>query len=254
MLTKRLIPCLDIKNGRVVKGIKFKNLNDAGDPVKLAKFYYQEGADELAILDITATLESRQTIIKLINDISQQVFIPLTVGGGVRKLADIKALLRAGADKVAINTAAVENPELISRAARRFGSQCIVVAIDAKRRPAKITGWEVMINTGTKSTGGDVIKWAQVAAGLGAGEILLTSIDRDGTQSGYDLELLQAISQSVTIPVIASGGAGSAEDIYQAFAAGQADTALVAGLLHFGTLRIKDLKKYLISKKIKIRL
>lgn len=253
MLTKRIIPCLDVKNGRVVKGRQFKELCDAGDPVILARQYYEQGADELAVLDITATLESRQTVIKLINDISQQVFIPLTVGGGVKNISDITALLRAGADKVVINTAAVKKPELIRAAARRFGSQCVVVAIDAKRNQ-KLAGWEVMVKAGTASTGLDAIAWAKKAADLGAGEILLTSIDRDGTQSGYDNELLRAVCQTVNIPVIASGGAGSQKDVSEALITGQADAVLLASLLHYQKLTILQLKKYLAENNINIRL
>ncbi len=253
MLTKRIIPCLDVKNGLVVKGRQFKNLQDAGDPVELARYYYEQGADELAVLDITATLESRQTVIKLISEISHQVFIPLSVGGGVRNLSDIKALLRAGADKVAINTAAVKNPELIRKAARQFGSQCVVVAIDAKRNQ-KLALWEVMVEAGTKSTGLDAIEWAKKAADLGAGEILLTSIDRDGTQSGYDNELLRAVSQTVNIPIIASGGAGCQQDVKEALVTGQADAVLLASLFHYQKLTILQLKKYLAKNNINIRL
>lgn len=253
-LTKRVIPCLDVKNSRVVKGRQFKQLQDAGDPVALARQYYMQGADELAVLDITATLESRQTVLKLIGQISQHIFIPLTVGGGIRTLPDIESTLRAGADKVGINTAVVKNPRLIKQAADRFGSQCTVVAIDAKRRPSDPISWEVIINAGTKSTGIDVLEWAKMAANLGAGEILLTSMDRDGTQSGYDLELLRAINQIINIPVIASGGAGGPNDVYQAFARGKADAALVASLFHYQKLTINQLKKYLAKNKIKVRL
>lgn len=246
MLTKRIIPCLDIKNGRVVKGTKFKNLKDAGDPVKLAKFYYEQGADELVLLDITATLESRKTMLNVVELVGQQIFIPLTVGGGIRAIQDIADVLHSGADKVAINTAAVKNPQLIAQAAEKFGRQCVVVAVDVAK-------WKVMIEAGTKDTGLDVIDWIKKAEKLWAGEILLTSIDRDGTCAGYDLELLRAASYAVRIPVIASGGAGSQKDILDALTVGQADAALLAGMLHSGKMTILEIKKYLISQGVPIR-
>jgi len=255
MLTKRIIPCLDVKDGRVVKGTSFIQLRDAGDPVELAAFYYQQGADELVFLDISATPEGRDTLIDVVERISEQVFIPLTVGGGLRTTSDMHRLLKAGADKVSINTAAVLTPELIREGAARFGSQCIVVAIDAKRVPhhQKIK-WEVYTHSAQKPTGIDAALWARRAVEMGAGEILLTSIDADGHRAGYDLELTSAISEAVSVPVIASGGAGTLEDLYQALVAGKADAVLAASIFHYGTYSILETKEYLAKKGIAIRI
>ncbi len=247
MLTKRIIPCLDIANGRVVKGVNFVNLQDAGDPVQLAKFYNDQGADELVFLDITATNDRRKTIIEMVKKVAETIFIPFTVGGGISSIEDIRTVLLAGADKVSLNTAAVKKPSLITEAARVFGSQCIVLAIDVKKNK---TGWEVVINGGTAATGLNALSWAKEGVGLGAGEILLTSMDADGTKKGFDLELTRIISQSVTVPVIASGGAGSITDFADVFEEGVADGALAASLFHFGELTISDLKKYMQLKKI----
>lgn len=250
MLAKRIIPCLDVDKGRVVKGINFVNIKDAGDPVELAKFYNNEGADELVFLDITASSDNRQTMINLVKEVAKQVFIPFTVGGGIRSIEDIRKILLAGADKVSLNTSAVRNPELIGEASKIFGSQCIVLAIDAKRNKES---WEVFMNGGRTATGLDAIEWAKEAVKRGAGEILLTSMDRDGTKNGYDLELTKKISEAVNVPVIASGGAGSKEDFIKVFVKGKADAALAASLFHFGEIGIKDLKNYLTSKKVAIR-
>ncbi len=252
MLTKRIIPCLDVKDGRVVKGKSFVELQDAGDPVELASYYYKEGADELVFLDITATPEGRKTMAHVVERISEEVFMPLTVGGGLDSITDMRRLLRAGADKVSINTAAVLKPNLISEGADKFGSQCIVVAIDAKRIGKG--RWEVYINSGKKPTGIDALDWARKAVKLGAGEILLTSIDADGHKAGYDIELTRTISEAVGVPVIASGGAGSLEDVYQALVAGKADAVLAASIFHFGTYSIAETKKYLAKKGIPVRL
>ncbi len=252
MLTKRIIPCLDVKDGRVVKGKSFVELQDAGDPVELASYYYKEGADELVFLDITATPEGRKTMAHVVERISEEVFMPLTVGGGLDSITDMRRLLRAGADKVSINTAAVLKPNLISEGADKFGSQCIVVAIDAKRIGKG--RWEVYINSGKKPTGIDALDWARKAVKLGAGEILLTSIDADGHKAGYDIELTRTISEAVGVPVIASGGAGSLEDLYQALVAGKADAVLAASIFHFGTYSIAETKKYLAKKGIPVRL
>ncbi len=252
MLTKRIIPCLDVKDGRVVKGKSFVELQDAGDPVELASYYYKEGADELVFLDITATPEGRKTMAHVVERISEEVFMPLTVGGGLDSITDMRRLLRAGADKVSINTAAALKPNLISEGADKFGSQCIVVAIDAKRIGKG--RWEVYINSGKKPTGIDALDWARKAVKLGAGEILLTSIDADGHKAGYDIELTRTISEAVGVPVIASGGAGSLEDVYQALVAGKADAVLAASIFHFGTYSIAETKKYLAKKGIPVRL
>ena len=265
-LTKRIIPCLDVDRGRVVKGISFVNLRDAGDPAELASFYDREGADELVFLDITASAEERKTMVEVVKRVSEQVFIPLTVGGGIRDIEDIRSLLEAGADKVGINTAAIENPGLITEAARKFGSQCIVVAIDAKRvRPERATParaapalgpdsrWEVYTYGGRRSTGIDAVRWAKLAADLGAGEILLTSIDADGVQLGYELELTSAVASQVSIPVIASGGAGELAHFYDAIATGQADAVLAASVFHYGKFRIAQTKEYLAGRGIPIR-
>jgi cyclase len=252
VLAKRIIPCLDVDAGRVVKGTRFLNLVDSGDPVELARRYNREGADELVFLDITASAEKRATLLKAVQRTAEQVFIPLTVGGGIRTLEDIRTLLNAGADKVSLNTVAVERPAIIRDGARRFGSQCIVVAIDAKRR-ANGLGWDVYTYGGRKNTGWDAIQWAKRAEKLGAGEILLTSMDRDGTKAGYDLDLLAELSGSVQIPVIASGGAGTKEHFLDAFKKGHAHAALAASLFHRQELRIKDLKRYLHSKGVPVR-
>ncbi len=255
MLTKRIIPCLDVKDGRVVKGRSFRGLRDAGDPVERASFYYKEGADELTFLDITATPEGRDTLVDVVERISEQVFMPLTVGGGLRQIADMRRMLRAGADKVAINTAAVLTPDLISDGAARFGSQCIVVAIDAKR----IAGgdelkWEVYTHSGQRPSGLDAVAWAKEVVERGAGEILLTSIDADGHRSGYDNELNRAVAEAVTVPVIASGGAGTPEDLYQALVLGRADAVLAASIFHYGEYSIAETKEYLAKKGIAIRI
>jgi len=253
MLTKRIIPCLDVKNGRVVKGMSFANLRNAGDPVELARFYCREGADELVFLDITATPEGRETIADVVEQISEQVFIPLTVGGGLRSIADMRTILMAGADKVAINTAAVLNSNLIREGAEKFGSQCIVVAIDAKRIESNQPQWEVYIYSGQKPTGIDALDWAKRVVDLGAGEIMLTSIDADGHRAGYDIELTRAISEAVSVPVIASGGAGTLEDLYQALVLGKADAVLAASIFHYGVHSIRETKEYLAKRGIPIR-
>jgi cyclase len=255
MLTKRIIPCLDVKGGRVVKGKSFVQLRDAGDPVALADFYYREGADELVFLDITATPEGRDTMVDVVERISEKVFMPLTVGGGLRNITNMRRMLLAGADKVSINTEAVVNPGLIREGADKFGSQCIVVAIDAKRlNGGKKPKWEVFISSGQKPTGIDAIEWAKKAVELGAGELLLTSMDADGHQTGYDNELNRAISETVSVPVIASGGAGAPEDLYRALVEGKADAVLAASIFHYGTYSIKDIKKYLAERGIPIRM
>ena len=253
MLAKRIIPCLDVHAGRVVKGTRFLNLRDAGDPVELAQRYNGEGADELVFLDITASSEKRAILLDVVRRTAEQVFMPLTVGGGIRTLEDIRTLLNAGADKVSLNTVAVQKPSLVRTGARRFGNQCIVVAIDAKRRP-DAARWDVYIYGGRRNTGIDVLSWARRVEALGAGEILLTSMDRDGTKEGYDLELLERLSRTVRIPVIASGGAGRPEDFFSAFHRGHADAALAASLFHQRELRIGDLKRYLKKKGIPVRL
>jgi cyclase len=255
MLTKRIIPCLDVKNGRVVKGKSFIHLRDAGDPVELASFYYREGADELVFLDITATPEGRDTMVDVVERISAEVFMPLTVGGGLRSLGDMRRMLLAGADKVSINTAAVLHPELIGEGAAKFGSQCIVIAIDAKRvNGASSPRWEVYTHSGQKPTGIDALDWAGKAVALGAGEILLTSMDADGHRAGYDTELTRAVSEAVNVPVIASGGAGNLETLYQALVLGKADAVLAASIFHYGTYSIRDTKQYLAQQGIPVRL
>jgi len=253
MLTKRIIPCLDVKDGRVVKGKSFVQLRDAGDPVERADFYYKEGADELVFLDITATPEGRDTMVDVVERISEKVFMPLTVGGGLRNITNMRRMLLAGADKVSINTEAVVTPTLISEGAERFGSQCIVVAIDAKRLNGQ-TNWEVYTNSGQRPTGLDAIEWAKRAVELGAGELLLTSMDADGHQTGYDNELNRAVSEAVSVPVIASGGAGTPEDLYKALVEGKADAVLAASIFHYGTYSIRDIKQYLASRGIPIRM
>lgn len=250
MLAKRIIPCLDVNKGRVVKGVKFVNLVDAGDPVEVALAYEEQGADELVFLDITASAEDRKITLEVVKCVAENVFMPFTVGGGVSSLEDMRKLLEAGADKVSINTSAVKNPQLIYEGAKRFGSQCIVVAIDAKR---KGNSWEVYIHGGRTPTGLDAIEWAKRAESLGAGEILLTSMDKDGTRSGYDIDLTKAVSDALNIPVIASGGAGSMEHFYEGFVYGGADACLAASLFHFKEISIPELKTYLASRGVPIR-
>ncbi|MEN3028855.1 MAG: imidazole glycerol phosphate synthase subunit HisF [Aquificaceae bacterium] len=250
MLAKRIIPCLDVDKGRVVKGVRFVNLVDAGDPVEVAKVYEEQGADELVFLDITASTEDRKIMLEVVRRVAEEVFMPFTVGGGVSNLEDMRRLLEAGADKVSINTSAVKNPQLIQEGAKRFGAQCIVVAIDAKRRGQ---GWEVYIHGGRTATGLDAVEWARRAESLGAGEILLTSMDRDGTKSGYDLELIRSVAEAVRIPVIASGGAGSREHFYEGFTLGMADACLAASLFHFREIGIPELKAYLASMGVPVR-
>ena len=252
MFTKRIIPWLDVNDGRVVKGVNFVNLIDAGDPVAIAEAYDKAGADELVFLDITASSDARNTVVDMVRKVAEKVFIPFTVGGGIRTVDDFKAILREGADKVSVNSAAIMRPELISEAADKFGSQCVVVAIDAKRR--KDGGWNIFKNGGRVDMGLDAVEWAMKAEKLGAGEILLTSMDCDGTKAGYDLELTRMISENVSIPVIASGGAGTKEHFYDTFNEGKADAALAASLFHFKELEIMDLKKYLREKGISVRI
>lgn len=254
MLTKRIIPCLDVQNGRVVKGVRFVNLADAGDPVALAALYDGEGADELVFLDIAASAEGRRTMVDAVRKTAAAVFIPLTVGGGIRSAEDVRELLLAGADKIAVNTAAVQRPALIAEAAERFGSQCVVVAIDAAARTDSPGRWTVYTHGGRQPTGLDAVEWAQTASRLGAGEILLTSIDRDGTQDGYECALTRAIAEAVPIPVVASGGAGSPEHMRIVLTEGRADAALAAGVFHRGQLRIREVKTYLQSHGVPVRL
>jgi cyclase len=281
MLAKRIIPCLDVKEGRVVKGTRFLNLRDAGDPVEVAALYDEQGADELVFLDITASYERRAIMIGVVARTADQAFMPLTVGGGIRSLEDIRALLNAGADKVSLNTAAVENPDLVRRSAERFGSQCIVLAIDAKRRAARHVpsagtevpraecgapnttrdsasgirhSWEVYVHGGRTPTGKDAVTWAIEGARLGAGEILLTSMDRDGTKDGYDLELTRAIAMAVGVPVIASGGAGTLAHLYEGLTIGGADAALAASMFHYGEVTVPEVKRYLAERGVAIRL
>ncbi|MEE4311927.1 MAG: imidazole glycerol phosphate synthase subunit HisF [candidate division KSB1 bacterium] len=250
MLAKRIIPCLDVEKGRVVKGIKFKDLIDAGNPVELARMYNQQGADELTFLDIGASYQSREIMVDVVEQVSSQVFIPLTVGGGIREVADMRRILKAGADKVAVCTAALKNPNLLSEGAEIFGSQCIVLSIDAKRDG---DSWSAYKNGGRDNTGIDAIEWAVRGEKLGAGEILLNSIDMDGTKQGYDLELNRIVSESVNIPVIASGGAGTLEQMYEAVELGKADAVLLASLLHFGEFTVADIKNYLREKGVVVR-
>ena len=251
MLTKRIIPCLDVKDGRVVKGVKFLGLHDAGDPVLVSEIYDKNQADEIVFLDITASHEQRKILLEVVQITAEKVFMPLTVGGGIKNISDIRDLLNRGADKVSINTSAVKNPQLIKEAARRFGSQCIVVAIDAKRTSNK---WDVYVNGGRTPTGKDAIAWAKEAESLGAGEILLTSMDYDGTKNGFDLDLTKAVCDSVNIPVIASGGAGKLEHFYDVFTKTGADAALAASIFHYNEIKISDVKKYLKERSIAVRL
>ena len=252
MLAKRIIPCLDIAGGRVVKGVKFVELRDAGDPVEAARAYEEQGADELAFLDITASHEDRETIVKVVEAVARQVFMPLTVGGGIRTAGDIRRMLQAGADKVSLNTAALARPGILDETSAQFGSQCIVVAIDARRRPAG-GGWEVYTHGGRRPTGVDAVDWAREAVARGAGEILLTSMDADGTRDGYDLDLTRAISTAVPVPIIASGGAGCLQHLYEAIAIGRADAVLAASVFHFGEYTIAQAKAYLHQKGIPVR-
>jgi cyclase len=252
LLAKRLIPCLDVHAGRVVKGVNFVQLRDAGDPVEIAKRYDEAGADELTFLDITASSDARDTILEVISRVADQVFIPLTVGGGVREVEDVRKLLNAGADKVSINTSAVENPDLVERAACRFGSQAIVVAIDARAREGG--GWEVFTHGGRRARGLDVVEWAREMARRGAGEILLTSMDRDGTKSGFDLELTRSVADAVTVPIVASGGVGKVEHLAEGIERGRADAVLAASVFHFGEITIPDAKRFLAARGIEMRL
>ena len=252
MFTKRIIPCLDVNNGRVVKGINFVNLRDAGDPVEIAAAYDKAGADEVVFLDITASSDNRNTVVDMVRKVAENVFIPFTVGGGIRTVDDFKALLREGADKISINSSAINTPQLISDAADKFGSQCVVVAIDARKRTDG-SGWNVYKNGGRIDTGLDAIEWAIKADKMGAGEILLTSMDCDGTKNGYDIELTRLISENVSVPVIASGGAGTKEHFYEALTEGKADAALAASLFHYKELEIMDLRKYLADKGVSVR-
>ena len=253
MFTKRIIPCLDVHNGRVVKGVNFVNLKDAGDPVEIAAAYDKAGADEVVFLDITASSDARNTVVDLVRRVAENVFIPFTVGGGIRTVEDFRALLREGADKISINSSAINRPELISEAADKFGSQCVVVAIDAKRR-SDGSGWNIYKNGGRIDTGLDAVEWAERVNKLGAGEILLTSMDCDGTKAGYDIELTRQIAEIVSIPVIASGGAGTKEHFYEALTDGKSDAALAASLFHYKELEISDLKRYLSDRGVSIRL
>jgi len=250
VLARRIIPCLDVHDGRVVKGVNFVNLRDAGDPVEAARAYDAAGADELVFLDITATFEARSILLEIVKKVAESVFIPFTVGGGVRSLEDARALLLAGADKVSVNSAAVKRPELITELAEHFGSQAVVLAIDAKR---KGNSWEVYVKGGREPTGLDAIEWAKEGERLGAGEILLTSMDKDGTKAGYDLDLTRAVAEAVSIPVIASGGAGTKEHFLEAFEKGKADAALAASVFHFGEIPVPELKRYLLEKGLPIR-
>jgi cyclase len=252
VLTKRIIPCFDVDNGRVVKGIRFVELRDAGDPVELASVYEAEGADELVFLDITASSDNRQTVYDLVERVAGEVFIPFTVGGGVRSADDVRTLLSLGADKVSLNTAAIFDPELVATCSQRFGAQCIVVAIDAQAK--RNGGWEVFARGGRTATGMDAVDWARSAVQLGAGEILLTSMDRDGTKDGYDVQLTRAVSEAVEVPVIASGGAGKPQDFVDAVVEGKADAMLAASVFHFGELRIRDIKRHLAEAGVPVRL
>jgi len=255
-VTKRIIPCLDVDNGRVVKGIKFVDIKDAGNPVEVAKRYNDQGADEITFLDITASSDKRKTILHVVEEVASQVFIPLTVGGGISSIQDIRSLLNSGADKITINTAAIKNPDLISDASSAVGNQCIVVAIDAKRKIDSSNNicWEIYTHGGRNSTGIDAIEWASNMELRGAGELLVTSMDKDGTKQGFDLELMKAINDKVNIPIIASGGVGTLEDLYDGIVIGEADAVLAASIFHFGTYTVQDVKKYLASKGVNVRI
>ena len=253
MYTKRIIPCLDVKEGKVVKGINFVGLKDVGDPVELAKSYYEQGADEIVFLDISATNEGRDTMVEVVKKVAETIFIPFTVGGGIRTLEDITRMLRAGADKISLNSAAVHNPEVIRQGANMFGSQCIVVAIDAKQRDDK-SGWNVYINGGRIDTGMDLLEWTKKVVDLGAGEILLTSMDADGTKQGFDIEMLKAVSSIVKVPLIASGGCGNIEHINEVFQKDVADAALAASIFHYGEHTVKEVKEYLKDRNVPVRL
>ena len=255
-VTKRIIPCLDVDNGRVVKGVKFVDIKDAGNPVEVAKRYNDQGADEITFLDITASSDKRKTILHVVEEVASQVFIPLTVGGGISSVQDIRSLLNSGADKITINTAAINNPDLISEASSAVGNQCIVVAIDAKRKIDSLNNicWEIYTHGGRNSTGIDAIEWASNMELRGAGELLVTSMDKDGTKQGFDLELMKAINDKVNIPIIASGGVGTLEDLYDGIVIGEADAVLAASIFHFGTYTVQDVKKYLTSKGVNVRI
>ena len=253
MLAKRIIPCLDVTAGRVVKGVNFINLRDAGDPVELAKFYNDEGADELVFLDITASVENRATMLDVVRRTTEQVFIPVTVGGGISSVEDIRATLAAGADKTSLNTAAVQHPDLLRAGAEQFGAQCIILAIDARSNSAMPCGYEVFIHGGRTTTGKDAVEWARRGVELGAGEILLTSMDRDGTRQGYELTLTARIAQAVSVPVIASGGVGTLDHLYEGLTSGEADAVLAASIFHFGEIRIREARAYLKTRGILIR-
>ncbi|MGA2093587.1 MAG: imidazole glycerol phosphate synthase subunit HisF [Sedimentisphaerales bacterium] len=254
MLTRRIIPCLDVKDGRVVKGIHFKNLRDAGDPVELGTRYSAEGADELVFLDITATIRRRKTIVELVSKVAENVFIPFTVGGGISSVEQIDELLRCGAEKCSVNTAAVSNPDILTQAAQRFGTQCVVLAIDARQSKTRAGRWQVTVKAGTEATDIDAVEWAVEGAKRGAGEILLTSMDADGTQQGYDIELTRAVADAVTIPVIASGGAGKLEHLYDVIVEGHAEAVLMASITHFENYTINQMKEYLRSRGIAVNL
>ena len=254
MLTRRIIPCLDVKDGRVVKGVHFQNLRDAGDPVELGARYSDDGADELVFLDITATIRSRKTIVELVRKVAENVFIPFTVGGGISNVEQMDELLRSGAEKCSVNTAAVKNPGILTKAAQRFGNQCVVLAIDARRSKTKAGHWQVTVKAGTEPTDIDAVAWAVEGAKRGAGEILLTSMDADGTQKGYDIELTRAVADAVNIPVIASGGAGELEHLYDAIVAGHAEAVLMASITHFENYTINQMKEYLRSRGIAVNL
>jgi cyclase len=254
MLAKRIIPCLDVKDNRVVKGVHFLNLRDAGDPVELGARYSEDGADELVFLDITATIRSRKTIVELVEKVAENVFIPFTVGGGIQTVERMDELLRSGAEKVSVNTAAVQNPNLLTEAARRFGNQCVVLAIDARRSKEKPDKWQICVKAGSEPTDIDAVEWAAEGERLGAGEILLTSMDADGTRAGYDIELTKAVSDAVNIPVIASGGAGTLEHLYEAIVDGRADAVLMASITHFENFTINQMKEYLAGRGIPVNL